>query len=155
MTHLVKGDKAPGFEGIIETGEKIKLSDYKGKKLILYFYPKDFTSGCTLEAENLSENFDFWKNAGYDIIGVSPDSVERHAKFKEKHNIPYHLIADTEKEIATAYGVYGKKKMYGREYMGIFRTTFVIDEEGTIVLVVKKVKTKEHTEQLKKLLELE
>ncbi|HEB61881.1 MAG TPA: thioredoxin-dependent thiol peroxidase [Bacteroidetes bacterium] len=154
MTHLVKGDKAPDFEGIIETGKKIKLSDYKGKKLILYFYPKDFTSGCTLEAENLSENFDFWKNNGYDIIGISPDSVERHVKFKEKHNIPYHLIADTEKEIATTYGVYGKKKMYGREYMGIFRTTFVIDEEGTIVLVVKKVKTKEHTEQLKKLLEL-
>ncbi len=154
MTHLVKGDKAPDFEGIIETGKKIKLSDYKGKKLILYFYPKDFTSGCTLEAENLSENFDFWKNNGYDIIGISPDSVERHVKFKEKHNIPYHLIADTEKEIASVYGVYGKKKMYGREYMGIFRTTFVIDEEGTIVLVVKKVKTKEHTDQLKKLLEL-
>ncbi len=154
MTHLVKGDKAPDFEGIIETGEKIKLSDFKGRKLILYFYPKDFTSGCTLEAENLSENFDFWKNDGYDIIGISPDSVERHVKFKEKHNIPYHLIADTEKEIATTYGVYGKKKMYGREYMGIFRTTFVIDEEGTIVSVVKKVKTKEHTEQLKKLLEL-
>ena len=154
MTHLIKGEKAPDFEGIIETGKKIKLSDYKGQKVILYFYPKDFTSGCTLEAENLSENYDFWKSTGYEILGISPDSVERHVKFKEKHNIPYHLIADTEKEIATAYGVYGKKKMYGREYMGIFRTTFVIDEAGIIDLVVQKVKTKEHTEQLKKLLEL-
>ncbi|HHH54815.1 MAG TPA: thioredoxin-dependent thiol peroxidase [Bacteroidetes bacterium] len=154
MTHLQAGDKAPDFAGTIETGEKIKLSDYKGKKVVLYFYPKDFTSGCTLEAENLSENYDFWKKSGYEILGISPDSVERHVKFKEKHNIPYHLVADTEKEIAAAYGVYGKKKMYGREYMGIFRTTFIINEEGIIEHVVKKVKTKEHTEQLKKLLEL-
>ena len=154
MTNLKEGDKAPQFNGIIETGETVKLSDYTGKKLILYFYPKDFTSGCTAEAENLSANYDYWQSQGYDILGISPDSVERHKKFKEKHNIPYHLVADTEKEIASLYGVYGKKKMYGREYMGIFRTTFVIDENGTIVLVVKKVKTKEHTEQLKKLLSL-
>ncbi len=154
MTQLAKGDKAPDFEGIIETGEKIKLSDYTGKKVILYFYPKDFTSGCTLEAQNLSENYDYWKENGYEIIGISPDSAERHLKFKEKHNIPYHLVADTEKEIASSYGVYGLKKMYGREYLGIFRTTFVIDESGIIVLVVKKVKTKEHTGQLKKLLGL-
>ena len=154
MTHLKAGDKAPEFEGIIETGEKIKLSDYRGKKLILYFYPKDFTSGCTKEAEDLSANYKFWVDNGFDVLGVSPDSVERHKKFKEKHNIPYHLVADTEKEIASLYGVYGKKKMYGREYMGIFRTTFVIDENGVIVLVVKKVKTKEHTAQLRALLNI-
>jgi len=154
MTELKPGDKAPEFKGIIETGETVKLIDYQNKNLILYFYPKDFTSGCTLEAENLSENFDFWKQKGYEILGISPDSVERHVKFKEKHNIPYHLIADTEKEIASSYGVYGKKKMYGREYMGIFRTTFVINGKGVIQHVVKKVKTKEHTEQLKKLLDL-
>jgi peroxiredoxin Q/BCP len=154
MTQLTKGDKAPDFEGLIETGERIRFSDYKGRKLILYFYPKDFTSGCTKEAENLSENFGFWKEKGFEIVGVSPDSVERHKRFKEKHNIPYHLISDEEKEIATAYGVYGLKKMYGREYMGIFRTTFVIDKTGTIILIVKKVKTKEHTEQLANLLDL-
>ena len=154
MTHLVPGDKAPKFEGIIETGEKIKLSDYKGSKIILYFYPKDFTSGCTLEAENLTIHNDFWKENGFDIIGISPDSVERHVKFKEKHSIPYHLIADTEKEIATLYGVFGVKKMYGREYMGIYRTTFVIDDKGIITHIVKKVKNKEHSEQLKKLMEL-
>jgi peroxiredoxin Q/BCP len=124
MTHLKEHDKAPKFEGIIETGETIKLSDFAGKKLVFYFYPKDFTSGCTKEAENLALNHDFWIEKGYEIIGVSPDSVERHMKFKEKHKLPFHLIADTEKEITTAYGVYGTKKMYGREYMGIFRTTY-------------------------------
>lgn len=152
MTHLKVQEKAPQFEAVIQNGESIKLSDYLGKKVILYFYPKDFTSGCTLEAENLTLNFDYWKENGFEIIGVSPDSCERHLKFKEKHNIPYNLIADTEKELATAYGTFGKKKMYGREYMGIFRTTFVIDEEGTITHIIKKVKNKEHTEQLKKLL---
>lgn len=154
MTHLKEGDKAPGFEGLIETGEKIKLSDFSGKKLILYFYPKDFTSGCTKEAENLTENYKYWTEKGFDVVGISPDSVERHEKFREKRNIPFHLIADTEKEIATLYGVFGVKKMYGREYMGIYRTTFVIDEKGIIEKVVKKVKTKEHTEQLIKMLEL-
>ena len=155
MTELKKGDKAPYFKGIIETGEYISLDDFAGKKLILYFYPKDFTSGCTAEAQDLSAHYDYWQNQGYEILGVSPDSVERHKKFKEKHNIPYHLVADTDKNIAAIYGVYGPKKMYGREYMGIHRTTFVIDENGIIILVVKKVKTKEHTAQLKKLLGLE
>ncbi len=154
MTHLKENENAPNFEGIIETGETIKLTDFEGKKFILYFYPKDFTGGCTKEAEDFALNYDFWLEKGYEIIGVSPDSVERHIKFKEKHNLPFHLIADIEKEIATSYGVYGKKKMYGREYMGIFRTTFVIDEKGIITQIVKKVKTKESTAQLVKLLGL-
>ncbi len=154
MTHLKENENAPNFEGIIETGETIKLTDFEGKKFILYFYPKDFTGGCTKEAEDFALNYDFWLEKGYEIIGVSPDSVERHIKFKEKHNLPFHLIADIEKEIATSYGVYGKKKMYGREYRGIFRTTFVIDEKGIITQIVKKVKTKESTAQLVKLLGL-
>ena len=154
MTHLKEQDKAPNFVGVIETGETIKLSDYSGKKIVFYFYPKDFTGGCTKEAEDLALNHDFWIKNGYEVIGISPDSVERHVKFKEKHNLPFHLIADTEKIIATDYGVYGTKKMYGREYMGIFRTTFIIDENGIITQVVKKVKTKEHTDQLKILLDL-
>ncbi len=154
MTHLKEQDRAPYFEGVIETGETIKLSDFEDKKLVLYFYPKDFTGGCTKEAEDFALNHKFWIENGYEIVGVSPDTVDRHVKFIEKHKLPFHLIADTEKEIASVYGVYGKKKMYGREYMGIFRTTFVIDGNGVITKIVKKVKTKEHTQQLKILLDL-
>ncbi|MEZ4908364.1 MAG: thioredoxin-dependent thiol peroxidase [Saprospiraceae bacterium] len=154
MEKLTKGIQAPVFNGFDQDGKEIKLSDLKGKKIILYFYPKDFTSGCTAEAENLRDNFDFWEKSGYTIIGVSPDSVDSHCKFKDKHNLPFTLISDEDLKIANLYHVYGPKKMYGREYMGIYRTTFVIDGNGTIVDIIEKVKTKDHSAQLVKLLEL-
>lgn len=154
MAELKNGMTAPDFTGKNQDNKEIRLSDLKGTKLILYFYPKDFTSGCTAQAENLSENFDFWKDNNYRIIGISPDSLDSHCKFREKYNIPFDLIADEDNSIATAYGVYGPKKMYGREYMGINRTTFVIDENRVITEVINKVKTKEHSQQLAKMLEL-
>jgi peroxiredoxin Q/BCP len=154
MTNLKKGDKAPDFSGVNQDNKEIKLSDLAGKKLILYFYPKDFTSGCTVEAENLSENFDYWIEKNFTIIGVSPDSADRHCKFREKHKLPFDLIADSDLKVANAYGVYGPKKMYGREYMGIYRTTFVIDEKGIIAEVITVVKTKDHSNQLIKVLNL-
>ncbi len=154
MTNLKKGDKAPDFSGLNQDKKEIKLSDQAGKKLILYFYPKDFTSGCTVEAENLSENFDYWIEKNFTIIGVSPDSADSHCKFREKHKLPFDLIADTDLKIANEYGVYGPKKMYGREYMGIYRTTFVIDEKGIIAEVITDVKTKDHSNQLIKVLNL-
>lgn len=154
MSHLIKGDTAPEFSGINQDSRQIRLSDFRSSKLILYFYPKDFTSGCTVQAENLSENFEFWHSKNYKIVGVSPDSADSHCKFREKYNIPFELIADVDLNIAKAYGVYGPKKMYGREYMGIMRTTFVIDENGVIEDIVKDVKTKEHSQQLVKLLNL-
>lgn len=154
MIKLKKGDKAPDFSGVNQDNEELKLSDYVNKKLILYFYPKDFTSGCTFEAENLSENIDFWIEKNFTIIGVSPDSTDSHCKFREKYNLPFDLIADTDLKIANAYGVYGPKKMYGREYLGIYRTTFVIDEKGIITEVITDVKTKDHSNQLIKVLNL-
>ncbi|MBK7094238.1 MAG: peroxiredoxin [Saprospiraceae bacterium] len=139
MSHLIKGDTAPEFSGINQDSKQIRLSDFRGSKLILYFYPKDFTSGCTVQAENLSENFKFWHSKNYKIVGVSPDSADSHCKFREKHNIPFELIADVDLNIAKAYGVYGPKKMYGREYMGIMRTTFVIGENGQLTSSLKQV----------------
>ena len=154
MIQLKQGDTAPDFSGLNQDSKQIKLSDFKSSKLILYFYPKDFTSGCTAQAENLTENFEFWTSKNYKIIGVSPDSAERHCKFREKHNIPFELIADPDHIIAKSYGVYGPKKLYGREYMGIMRTTFVIDGNGVIEDIIKTVKTKEHSQQLIKVLNL-
>jgi len=141
-------DKAPEFKGVTQTGETISLSDFKGKKLILYFYPKDNTSGCTAEAQNLAENYDKLKASGYEVVGVSPDSVKSHQKFSEKYQLPFPLIADTEKEILKAYDVWGEKKMYGRTYMGVKRTTFIINEDGKIEKIIDKVKTKDHTNQI-------
>ncbi len=150
MTHLKVGDKAPSFEGINQEGKKISLDDFSGKKLILYFYPKDNTPGCTAESCNLNDNYDSWLEKGYEVIGVSPDSVQSHQKFQEKFNLKFNLIADTEKEILQAYGAWGEKSMYGRKYMGVLRTTFVIDENGIIQEVFEKVKTKDHTNQILK-----
>jgi len=147
MAMLKVGDKAPNFKGIIETGEIVSLSDFKGKKLVLYFYPKDMTPGCTNQACNLRDEYGDLKKAGFEILGVSPDPAERHQRFIDKYTLPFHLIADTEKEIAQAYGVWGLKKFMGREYMGIMRTTFVI-EKGIIVKIIAKVKTKAHAEQI-------
>lgn len=149
-----KGEQAPYFEGINQNGEKISLSDFKGKKIILYFYPKDNTPGCTTEACNLNENYHYWLEKGYEIIGVSPDSSISHKKFEQKYGLQFNLIADTEKNILNAYGVWGEKKNYGKVYFGVIRSTFVINEKGLIEKVFAKVDTKEHTEQIKKALDL-
>ncbi len=142
------GDKAPDFEGVIQDGSLIKLTDYKGKKVILYFYPKDNTPGCTAEACNLRDNYQLMLEKGYVLIGVSPDSVKSHQKFVEKFDLPFPLIADEKKEIIKAFGAWGLKKFMGREYEGVLRSTFVISEDGTIEEVISKVKTKAHAEQI-------
>ena len=146
--HLKEGDKAPDFQGIGQNEETISLSDYKGKKLILYFYPKDDTPGCTAEACNLRDNFSVLKKEGFELLGVSPDNPKKHKKFIDKYSLPFPLIADTEKEILNAYGVWGPKKFMGREYDGVHRTTFVIDEAGKIEKIIAKVNTKAHAEQI-------
>lgn len=148
MIHLKEGDKAPYFEGINQDEKVIKLTDYEGKKLILYFYPKDNTAGCTAEACNLNDNYAELTSKGFEVLGVSPDAVASHLKFIAKHNLAFNLIADTDKEILEKYGVWGEKNMYGRKYMGVNRTTFVIDEKGIIEKIIKKVKTKDHTAQI-------
>lgn len=144
------GDKAPEILGINEKGEEIRLSDYKGQKLVLYFYPKDSTSGCTAEACNLRDNYDALRQAGYEVVGVSVDSEKSHQKFIEKNSLPFHLIADTDKKLVEQFGVWGEKSMYGRKYMGTFRTTFIINEEGIVERIIgpKEIKTKDHAAQI-------
>jgi len=154
MAVLSKGDKAPDFQGLNQNGELVSLNSFKGKKVILYFYPKDNTPGCTAESCNLSDNYGAWLSKGYEVIGVSPDSVASHKKFAEKFQFGFNLIADSATEILQAYGVWGEKSMYGRKYMGVLRTTFVIDENGIIVEKFEKVDTKNHTEQIEKALEI-
>lgn len=148
MTQLKKGDKAPLFKGFNQNGEEISMANYKGKKVILYFYPKDNTPGCTDESCNLNDNYQMWINKGFDVIGISPDSVASHRKFAEKFNFGFNLIADTETKILQDYGVWGEKKMYGRSYMGVIRTTFIINEDGVIDEIFEKVETKDHTNQI-------
>ncbi|HOO84871.1 MAG TPA: thioredoxin-dependent thiol peroxidase [Prolixibacteraceae bacterium] len=148
MANLKKGDVAPTFKGINQNGEEISLSDYHGKKVILYFYPKDNTPGCTAESCNLNDNYELWLKKGYEVIGVSPDSVASHKKFADKFNFGFNLIADTEKEILEAYGAWGEKKMYGKSYMGVLRKTFIIDTEGKIEEIFEKVNTKDHSNQI-------
>lgn len=144
------GDKAPEILGINEKGEEIRLSNYKGKKLVLYFYPKDSTSGCTAQACNLRDNYDTLRQAGYEVVGVSVDSEKSHQKFIEKNSLPFPLIADTDKKLVEQFGVWGEKSMYGRKYMGTFRTTFIINEEGVVERIIgpKEVKTKDHAAQI-------
>lgn len=148
MTTLKPGDKAPDFKGKDENGKEIKLADFKGNKLVIYFYPKDSTPGCTSQACNLRDNYDVLLSKGYKVVGVSADSEKSHQKFIEKNNLPFPLIADTEKEILKAFGVWGPKKFMGKTYDGIHRTTFVIDEKGVIEEVIEKVDTKNHTTQI-------
>ncbi len=148
MTKLKKGDKAPDFKGKDQDGNLVSLDDFKGHKLVLYFYPKDSTPGCTSQACNLRDNFDFLLKSGYKVLGVSADSEKSHKKFIEKNNLPFPLISDTNKEILKAYDVWGPKKFMGKEFLGIKRTTFVIDEKGTIEEIIEKVKTKDHTAQI-------
>jgi peroxiredoxin Q/BCP len=145
---LKVGDKAPDFSGKDENGNSISLSDYKGKRVVLFFYPKDMTPGCTAEACNLGENYSELQSKGFDVVGVSADSEARHQKFIDKYNLPYRLLADTELEVIRAYGVWGLKKFMGKEYDGIHRTTFIIGTDGNLESVITKVKTKDHTAQI-------
>ena len=145
---LEKGRKAPEFTGKDQEGRDISLADFRGKKVILYFYPKDQTPGCTAQACNLRDNYQELQKQGYVVLGVSSDSEASHRRFIEKQELPFTLIADEDKSIHEKYGVWKEKNMYGRKYMGTVRTTFVIDEEGTIQDIIKKVKTKDHTAQI-------
>ena len=147
---LEVGQKAPNFEAKIETGETVKLSDYLGKKVVLYFYPKDNTPGCTAQSCNLRDNYEALQKAGYVVLGISSDSEKSHVKFIEKQSLPFSLIADPDKIVHEAYGTWVEKSMYGRKYMGTARTTFIIDEKGNIAEIISKVKTKDHTAQILK-----
>ena len=144
------GDKAPEILGLNENGEEIRLSHYQGRKIVLYFYPKDSTSGCTAQACNLRDNYAELRQAGYEVIGVSVDDAKSHQKFIAKNELPFTLIADTDKKLVEQFGVWGEKSMYGRKYMDTFRTTFIINEEGIIerIILPKQVKTKEHSKQI-------
>ena len=148
MTSLNVGDKAPDFVALNESGQSISLSEFLGKKVILYFYPKDMTPGCTAESCNLGENYSLLQENGFIVLGVSPDSSKSHQKFIDKYNLPFSLIADEDKAVIKAFGVWGPKKFMGKEYDGVHRTTFVIDEDGVIEKVFSKVKTKDHTNQI-------
>ncbi|MGY8988925.1 MAG: thioredoxin-dependent thiol peroxidase [Flavobacteriales bacterium] len=150
MTHLKIGDKAPSINSVDQNGDAITLEQFKGKKVVLYFYPKDMTPGCTVQSCNLRDNYQALLDKGYVVLGCSADSPERHVKFIEKYNLPFPLISDESKEIINAYGVWGPKKFMGREYDGIYRTTFVIDENGIIEDIIEKVNTKEHITQILK-----
>jgi peroxiredoxin Q/BCP len=147
-TTLKAGDKAPAFTGHDQDGKEVSLSDYKGKKVILYFYPKDNTPGCTAQACNLRDNYDQLRVKGFEIIGVSVDNEKSHKKFESNYHLPFRLIADDDKKIVQDYGVYGEKKMMGRTYMGTLRTTFIIDENGVIEKVIIKPDTKNHAQQV-------
>ncbi len=144
------GDKAPELLGINEQGEEIRTSNYRGRKVVLYFYPKDSTSGCTAQACSLRDGYADLRRAGYEVIGVSVDSAKSHQKFIEKNELPFTLIADTDKQLVEQFGVWGEKKLYGRAYMGTFRTTFLLNEEGIVerIITPKEVNTKEHASQI-------
>jgi len=148
MTKLKEGQKAPFFEGKDQSGNVVRLDDFKGRKVILYFYPKDNTPGCTSEACNLRDNYRELTDKGFAVIGISGDSEKSHKKFAEKYNLPFPLIADTDRKIMTDWGTFGEKKMYGKSFLGINRTTFIINEEGIIEKIIKKVETSKHTEQI-------
>ena len=148
MTQLKIGDFAPEINSINQNGDNITLKQFKGKKIVLYFYPKDMTPGCTAQSCNLSENYVTLQNKGYEVLGVSCDSVKRHQKFIEKYDLPFNLISDEDQKVVNDYGVWQLKKFMGREYMGIVRTTFLIDENGMIEDIIEKVNTKDHTSQI-------
>ncbi len=148
MSEIIEGAIAPQFSGVDQNGKTISLANYKGKKVVLYFYPKDNTPGCTVEACNLRDHDKLFQKSGYQIIGVSADSVASHIKFATRFGLPFPLIADTEKEICNLYGVWGEKKFLGKTFNGIKRTTFVIDENGIIEKIIEKVNTSAHTSQI-------
>ncbi len=148
MSQLKEGDKAPAFKAKDQDGKEISLADFKGKKLILYFYPKDDTPGCTAEACNLRDNYELLMKKGFAILGVSADNEKSHLKFIKKFELPFPLLADTDQSVANAFGTWGLKKFMGREYMGMHRYTFVINEEGVIQKIFTKVETANHTQQI-------
>ncbi len=154
MNIVEVGGQAPDFKGVDQSEKEVKLSDFKGKKLVLYFYPKASTPGCTAESCDFRDNYQSLVKKGFAVVGVSADSIKRQKNFADKNALPFPLIADEEKEIIKAFGCWGPKKMYGREYEGIYRKTFLIDESGSIELIIEKVKTKAATEQLLAALEL-
>lgn len=149
-THLQTGDLAPDFSGSNQNGETVSLKDYRGKKVVLYFYPEDDTPGCTAQACNLRDNFSLLKEQGFEIIGISPNEKESHRKFADKYQLPFTLVADPERKIVDAYGVWGEKNLYGRKYEGLLRTTFVLDETGVIKKIFKRPNTKLHAEEILK-----
>ena len=148
MITLKEGDKAPLFSGIDQNGNEFSLSDLKGKKVVLYFYPQDDTPTCTVQACNLRDNYAMLISKGFEIIGVSPDDPAKHKKFEQKFNLPFRLIADTSHKIIDKYGVWGEKQLYGRKYMGLLRTTFVINEKGIIAKIFLRPKNKTHAEEI-------
>ena len=148
MSNLNIGEKAPDFCGVNQDGKKVCLKNFVGKKLVLFFYPKALTAGCTKETVNLSENYELLRSKGFEVLGVSPDPVDKQKKFHGKYRVPFDLIADEDKNIINLYGVWGKKKMYGREYEGVYRTTFIINENGNIEHIIRKVKTGDHAAQI-------
>ena len=145
---LQEGKKAPSFSAKDQDGKSIKLSDFKGKKLALYFYPKDDTSTCTVQACNIRDGFKMLAKKGIEVIGVSPDDEKSHTKFIAKHKLPFRIIADIDKKLVEKYGVWGQKQLYGNKYMGVFRTTFLIDENGVLVKIISKPKVKEHAKEI-------
>lgn len=148
MVTLKEGDKAPAFSGVDQNGNKISLSAYKGKKVVLYFYPEDDTPTCTIQACNLRDNYGLLKQNGFEVIGVSPDASKKHKKFEAKFDLPFTLIADTSHTILEKYGVWDQKQMFGHKYMGVLRTTFVIDEKGIICKIFLRPKNKAHAEEI-------
>jgi thioredoxin-dependent peroxiredoxin len=147
-THLEIGEKAPAFSGVDQNENKISLSNFKGQKVVLFFYPEDDTPTCTIQACNLRDNYSLLTKNGFNVIGISPDDVTSHKKFRDKFNLPFTLIADPEHKIINKYGVWGLKKLYGREYMGLFRTTFVIDEKGIITKIFLRPRNKAHAQEI-------
>jgi len=148
MVTLIEGKKAPAFTGIDQNGNKISLADYKGKKVVLYFYPQDMTPTCTIQACNLRDNFSLLKKKGLVVIGVSPDDEAKHKKFEKRNKLPFTLIADTGHKILEKYGVWDEKQLFGHKYMGVLRTTFIIDEKGIICKIFLKPKSKTHAEEI-------
>jgi peroxiredoxin Q/BCP len=149
-THLQAGQKAPLFSAKTETGETVSLKDYRGKKVVLYFYPEDDTPTCTVQACNLRDNYAVLKKAGYEVIGISPNDAASHQKFKTKYNLPFTLLADGQRRIIEQYGVWGEKNLYGRKYQGLHRTTFLIDENGVIEKIILRPRSKMHAEEILK-----
>lgn len=150
MIELREGDKAPAFTAIDQDGKKISLADFKGKKVVLYFYPEDDTPTCTIQACNLRDNYSLLKKEGFEVVGVSPDEAAKHKKFEAKYSLPFTLVADPSHTIIDKYGVWGMKKLYGREYMGLHRTTFLIDGKGIIKKIFLRPKNKQHAEEIVK-----
>jgi thioredoxin-dependent peroxiredoxin len=148
MVILKEGDKAPAFTGTDQDGKKTSLVDYKGKKLVLYFYPEDDTPTCTIQACNLRDNYGLLRRNGFEIVGVSPDDPKKHKKFETKFDLPFTLLADTQHDILEKYGVWDQKQLFGHKYMGVLRTTFVIDEKGTIRKIFLRPKNKAHAEEI-------